>query len=98
MSHPCLPKPGIHQSEQQERAATVEFRESRRKHPGVESAIGALQLGNGLDRCRDRTFGGYCRYVGLGILGRNLHMLGKLILAREDAQCLAAQSQRDRAA
>ena len=98
VSHPCLPKPGIHQSEQQERAATVEFRESRRKHPGVESAIGALQLGNGLDRCRDRTFGGYCRYVGLGILGRNLHMLGKLILAREDALCLAAQSQRDRAA
>jgi IS5 family transposase len=96
--HPCLPKPGVHQAEQQEREATVEFREARRKHAGIESAIGALQSGNGLDRCRDRTFGGYCRYVGLGILGRNLHVLGKLLLAREDEKCEAGQSRRDRAA
>lgn len=96
--HPCLPKPGVHQAEQQEREATVEFREARRKHAGIESAIGALQSGNGLDRCRDRTFGGYCRYVGLGILGRNLHVLGKLLLAREDEKCEAGKSRRDRVA
>lgn len=98
VAHPCLPKPGVHQAEQQEREATVEFREARRKHAGIESAIGALQSGNGLDRCRDRTFGGYCRYVGLGILGRNLHVLGKLLLAREDKECVAGQSRRDRVA
>ena len=96
--HPCLPKPGVHQSEQQEREATVEFRKARRKHAGIESAIGALQSGNGLERCRDRTFGGYCRYIGLGILGRNLHMLGKLLLARDDEKCEAGKSRRDRAA
>jgi hypothetical protein len=98
VDHPCLPKPGVHQAEQQERESTVEFREGRRKHAGVESAIGALQSGNGLDRCRDRTFGGYCRYVGLGIMGRNLHILGKVLLAREDEECLAGQSRRDSAA
>jgi IS5 family transposase len=98
VAHPCLPKPGVHQAAEQEREATVEFREARRKHPGIESAIGALQSGNGLDRCRDRTFGGYCRYVGLGILGRNLHVLGKLLLAREDKSCEAGQSRRNRVA
>jgi transposase, IS5 family len=96
--HPCLPKPGHRQAEQQEREATVEFREARRRHPGVESAIGALQSGNGLDRCRDHSFGGYCRYVGLGILGRNLHVLGKILIAREDKTRVAGQSKRGRVA
>ncbi len=74
----------------------MEFRAARQNHPGIESAIGALQSGNGLDRCRDHSFGNYCRYVGLGILGRNLQVLGKLLLAREDKKCLAGQSQRGR--
>jgi hypothetical protein len=30
----------------------------------------------------------------LAVLGRNLHVLGKILLAREDAQCKAAQSRR----
>jgi transposase, IS5 family len=98
VAHPCLPKPGVHQAEQQEREATVEFRVARRRHAGIESAIGALQSGNGLERCRDRSFGGYCRYVGLGVLGRNLHVLGKLLLARADETCVAGHSRRNRAA
>ena len=96
VEHPCLPMPGRLQSQRQEQGATVEFRAARRNHAGIESAIGALQSGNGLDRCRDHTFGSYCRYVGLGILGRNLQVLGKLLLAREDKTCLAGQSQRGR--
>jgi hypothetical protein len=98
VAQPCLPKPGHVQAERQEREATVEFRESRRRHAGVESAIGALQSGNGQERCRDHTFGGYCRYVGLGVLGRNLHVLGKLLISREDPKCVAGQSRRGREA
>ncbi|MGZ3303825.1 MAG: ISNCY family transposase [Isosphaeraceae bacterium] len=98
VAQPCLPKPGHVQAEQQGREATVEFRRARRRHPGIESAIGALQSGNGLCRCRDHTFGGYCRYVGLGVLGRNLHVLGKLLIAREDPRCAAGQSRRGREA
>jgi transposase, IS5 family len=96
VAHPCLPKPGHVQAERQKREATVEFREARRRHPGVESAIGALQSGNGQERCRDHTFGGYCRYVGLGVLGRNLHVLGKGLISREDPKCVAGQSRRGR--
>jgi len=72
----------------------VAFRKARKNHPGVESAIGAMQAGNGLERCRDKTDRGYERYVGLGILGRNLQTLGKLLLAQDDAQCEAAESRR----
>jgi hypothetical protein len=79
---------------QQEEEATVEFREARQSHPGVESAIGALQAGNGQERCRDRSKLGYERYVGLGILGRNLQVLGKLLLAQDAAKCEAAKSKR----
>ena len=80
VEQPCLPKTGHVQAQRQEQEATVQFRQARQRHPGIESAIGALQSGNGLDRCRDKTFGGYCRYVGLGILGRNLQVLGKLLI------------------
>jgi transposase, IS5 family len=98
VAHPCLPKKGKISGRQQQQEATVEFRQARQNHPGVESAIGALQSGNGQERCRDKSKLGYERYVGLGILGRNLQVLGKLLLAQEDAACEAAQSQRQQQA
>lgn len=94
LTHACLPKPGSQQAAQQEAEASLTFREQRRRHPGVESAIGALQAGNGLERCRDRTELGFERYVALGVLGRNLHVLGKLLIAQEDLGCKAAFSKR----
>jgi hypothetical protein len=97
VEHPCLPKPGACQAARQEASATVEFRKSRRQHSGIESAIGALQSGNGLARCRDHSQVGYARYIGLGVLGRNVLLLGKLLLADEDPACAAATSLRDKA-
>jgi transposase, IS5 family len=94
VAHPCVPMRGAKQGAQQQASASVEFRAGRRHHPGVESAIHALQAGNGLERCRDRTELGYERYVGLGILGRNLHILGKVVLAKESEGCLASASRR----
>jgi transposase, IS5 family len=96
--HVCLPKKGTKQASAQQATATAEFRAARQRHPGVESAIGALQSGNGLDRCRDRTELGFERYVALAILGRNLHTLGKLLIAQEDATCVAASTMRQTAA
>lgn len=94
VTHPCIPKKGHTLGRQQQEEATVEFRQARQNHPGVESAIGALQCGNGQERCRDKSKPGYERYVGLGILGRNLQVLGKLLLAQDDAHCQAAKSKR----
>jgi len=91
---PCIVAKGQEKGRKQQKEGTVAFRKGRKKHPGVESAIGALQAGNGLERCRDQSDVGFERYVGLGVLGRNLQALGKLLLAQDDAQCQAAQSKR----
>jgi hypothetical protein len=94
VAHPCIAKKGRLSGRKQKEEATVEFRQARQSHPGIESAIGAMQAGNGQERCRDKSKLGYERYVGLGILGRNRHMLGKLLLAQDDAECESAKSRR----
>jgi IS5 family transposase len=73
---------------------SVEFHRLRQRHSGIESAIGALQSGNGLKRCRDHSELGFERYLGLAILGRNIHVLGKLLIASRDQQSAAALSKR----
>jgi len=95
---PCLLKSGVKQSAEQSQQASVSFRRARQRHAGVESAIGALQAGNGLRRSRDRTELGFERYLALGVLGRNLHVLGKLLIAQEDSRCEAARTQRKKSA
>jgi hypothetical protein len=95
---PCIAAKGADQGRQQQKEGTVAFRQARQNHPGVESVIGALQKGNGLKRSRDRSKRGYERYVALGILGRNLQTLGKLLLEQDKADCQAAKSKRKRAA
>ncbi len=80
------------------KTASVKFHETRLQHSGIESAVGALQRGNGLKRCRDRTEIGFERYFGLAVLGRNIHTLGKLLLAKHHSQTAAARSLRDRQA
>jgi hypothetical protein len=95
---PCIASKGQEKGRQQQKEGTVAFRKARQNHPGIESAIGALQAGNGQKRCRDRSKRGYERYVALGVLGRNLQTLGKLLLARDQADCQAAKSKRKREA
>ncbi len=90
----CLPKPGVKQSAKQLETASDDFMEALQNHPGVESAIGALQSGNGMERCRDFSEFGFERYMTLAILGRNMQTLGRLLIATESPKCEAAQSRR----
>lgn len=94
VDHLCLPKPGAKQSAVQQAQADEDFLSAQQHHPGVESAIGALQSGNGLKRCRDRSEIGMERYLRLAILGRNLHTLGRMLIAREDSESASGQSRR----
>jgi hypothetical protein len=94
IEHPCLPMPGRRQAAEQTEGASIEFRQARQRHPGIESAIAALEAGNGLARCRDRSERGFRRYIQLGVLGRNLHVLGKLLIAQDHGDRPAAQSRR----
>lgn len=94
VDEPCVPP--RHPKQYAERLAngSVEFHNLRRHHPGIESAIGALQSGNGLKRCRDHSELGFERYIGLSVLGRNIHTLGKLLIQRAQPQSAAATSLR----
>jgi transposase, IS5 family len=94
---PCLPPRHPKQYAEHLATATVDFHNLRQRHPGIESAIGALQSGNGLKRCRDHSEIGFDRYLGLAILGRNIHVLGKLLIARRNDQSAAAYSKRQAA-
>jgi transposase, IS5 family len=94
VDEPCVPPRPPQQYRERMQTATVTFRNLRQQHPGIESAIGALQAGNGLKRCRDRQEIGFERYLGLAILGRNIHVLSKLLIARQDEQAAAACSKR----
>lgn len=60
----------------------------------IESAIGGLQSGNGQKHCRDRGELGLERYLALGILARNLHTFGRLLIQREAPNSEAARTQR----
>jgi IS5 family transposase len=77
---PCLPKKGKRSQADTQREGSREFGKLRKWHPGVESAIHALGVGNGLVVCRDKD---YDRYVALGVLGRNLHTLGAILMEME---------------
>ena len=79
----CLPRKGRPRGKALEEESRAEFRRARRRHSGIESAIHGLVVGCGLDRCRDRGEEGYEHYVALAVSGRNLHMLGRLVLERK---------------
>ena len=94
IDEPCLAPRHPQQYAERLASGSVEFHRLRQRHPGIESAIGALQSGNGLKRCRDHSEIGFERYLGLAILGRNIHVLGKLLIARRNEKSAAALSKR----
>ena len=67
------------------------FKKIRNKHSAVESTINKLEH-RGLDRCPDRGYGHFKRYVGLGVCAYNLHKIGAELLRieREKEMKLAA--------
>ncbi len=94
VSHPCLPPRHRNQYATWLEEASVRMHRSRKHHSGIESAIGAFQSGNGMKRCRDRTETGLERYLGWAVLGRNVHVLGKLLIAQANAASKAAITKR----
>ncbi|MCP4097522.1 MAG: ISNCY family transposase [Planctomycetaceae bacterium] len=77
-----LPRKGRPTKMVAEIESSPEFAEARRKHAVVESSIAALQ-NHGLDRCPDHGIKGFKRYVALGIVARNVQIVGRMILERE---------------
>ena len=85
-----LPKKGKLSALRKEIEYSDYFQKSRKHHPAVESSIFALK-NHGLDFCPDRGEAGFDRYVGLGILARNIQILGHKIQTK---RVLSIQKQR----
>jgi hypothetical protein len=79
-----MPKKGRKNNEDNQRESPLKWKRRRNAHSAVESDINCLEH-HGLDRCPDKGFNGYKRYVGLGILAYNLHKIGRFILREEKA-------------
>lgn len=82
LDHVVLPKKGRCNKKEQARESSDEFRQSRRKHSAVESAINALEV-HGLDTCPDHGIDGFKRYVALAVVARNIQKLGSELIKEE---------------
>jgi IS5 family transposase len=77
-----MPKRGKKNAAETERESGKKFKALRAQHSAVESEINSLEH-HGLNRCLDVGLAGYKRYVGLGVMSYNLHVIGRELLRRE---------------
>jgi len=70
------------------------FKKFRHKHSAVESNINELEH-RGLNRCPDRGYQNFKRYIGLAVSAYNLRKIGQQLLAN---QCQPKASARQKAA
>jgi hypothetical protein len=77
-----LPQKGKLSQKRSEIENSDNFQELRRKHSAVEASISALQ-NQGLKKCRDHGIRGFKRYIFLGVIARNLQILGQGLQQKE---------------
>ena len=77
-----LPRKGKLSQEARSIENSDEYRQARRQHSAVESAINALEV-HGLDRCLDDGMDGFKRYVALSIVAKNIQRMGAILKWRE---------------
>lgn len=80
-----LPRKGKLSQERHAIEHSAAFKQARRHHAAVESAINALEV-HGLDQCPDHGIAGFKRYVALAIVARNIHRIGDILWQQEQAR------------
>jgi IS5 family transposase len=78
-----LPQPGHRSEARQQHEHQLWFTEGRNWHAGVEGRISVLKRAHGLARCRDHGETGFECWVGWGIIGGNLRVIGRTLTARK---------------
>ena len=74
-----MPKLGKRNQQEQEEEHAPTFKRLKNKHSAIESNINELE-NRGLDRCPDRGYEHFKRYIGLGVCAYNLKKIGKQLL------------------
>lgn len=75
-----MPKKGKLNKTEKEEESQPKFKNLRNKHSAIESNINELEH-RGLDRCPDRGYHNFKRYIGMGICAYNLYKIGTKLLA-----------------
>ena len=77
-----IPKLGKRNKTEEQEEHSTSFKKLKNKHSAIESNIN--ELGHrGLDRCPDRGYPHFKRYIGLGVCAYNLKKIGRQILEME---------------
>jgi len=88
-----MPKKGKRNQREEKEEKTAAFKLLNNAHSAVESNINELEH-RGLDRCPDRSFRNFNKYIGLAIGAYNLHKIGRELisiqLAKQERQKQAA--------
>jgi hypothetical protein len=82
VSEVALPKKGKCTEKDKEIENSEGFKNAKKKHSAVESAIHALDC-HGLDKCLDRGLVNFNRYVALAMVARNIQRVGAILNKRE---------------
>ncbi len=77
-----IPKKGKLSASEKEEESDPKFIKTRHKHSAIESNINELEH-RGLDRCKDKSFNGFQKYVGVGVIAFNLKRIGEFLLNRD---------------
>jgi hypothetical protein len=72
---PVLPKKGKCNTKERQEQQKAIFKKLRNKHSAIESNINELEH-RGLDRCPDRGYNNFKRYIGLAVCAYNLRKIG----------------------
>jgi len=75
-----MPKKGKCNKLEQEEEGQRYFKRLRNMHCAVESNINELEC-RGLDRCPDRGYPNFKRYIGLAVGAYNLRRIGQELIA-----------------
>jgi len=77
-----MPKKGKLNKEEETEENLFIFKKLRNKHSAVESNINELEH-RGLDRCPDKGYDNFKRYIGLAVSAYNLRRIGAEIITQE---------------
>ena len=80
-----MPKKGKCNKNEQAEQGHRSFKLLRNRHSAVESNINELEC-RGLDRCPDRGYGNFKRYIGLSVVAYNLRRIGQELIAIQRRQ------------
>ncbi len=82
ISQVVMPKKGKRNQEEKEEESQRNFIRLRKKHSAIESGINELEH-RGLNRCPDRGYNHFQRYIGLGVCAYNLRRIGARLLEQD---------------